>query len=204
MTARPWPGQHTAASGWVAALVSMLAVGVLLSLLFVRNHRYFFVDDKIADALKTDGYRSDDPVRGSGHPKATLHTDGLTRPFFGQRTAGRPLRRKAGSGIQYGGRWSMCAGMAFRCGTRAPPVVPGYRATLDGDPIPIVRHADMLASLVLPPGSNGRLVLSYRSPGSWEFGIFALLVLLTLAAASSGRLPHIGPHTVTRTAVPAA
>lgn len=61
---------------------------------------------------------------------------------------------------------------------------PGYRATLDGEPVAIERHADMLVSAVIPPGETGNLVLTYRSPGFYEFGGLALLVLASLAFAS--------------------
>lgn len=70
---------------------------------------------------------------------------------------------------------------------------PGYRATLDGAPLKIERHADMLVSVSLPAGVSGELVLKYRPPGLYEFGGLALLALILLGAASIRSGPaHVG------------
>lgn len=61
---------------------------------------------------------------------------------------------------------------------------PGYTATLDGKPLPVLRHAGMLVSVVVPPGSDGELVLTYRSPHVRKLALLAGLVLVGLAVAS--------------------
>lgn len=61
---------------------------------------------------------------------------------------------------------------------------PGYRVTLDGHDLPVVRHADLLVSVDLPPGAHGQLQVSYRSPGLLRLGGLAVVVLVGLAVAS--------------------
>lgn len=61
---------------------------------------------------------------------------------------------------------------------------PGYTATLDGEPLPVLRHAGMLVSVVVPPGSDGELVLTYRSPHVRKLALLAGLVVVGLAVAS--------------------
>lgn len=61
---------------------------------------------------------------------------------------------------------------------------PGYTATLDGDPLPIERHADMLVSVVVPAGSEGELVLTYRSPHVRKLALLAAATVAGLAVAS--------------------
>lgn len=61
---------------------------------------------------------------------------------------------------------------------------PGYRATLDGVPLDVKRHAGGLVSVVVPPGRTGLLEVSYRSPGFFGFGALSLVALVGLGAAS--------------------
>jgi uncharacterized membrane protein YfhO len=62
---------------------------------------------------------------------------------------------------------------------------PGYTATLDGRPIDVVRHDGTLVAVDLPPGSDGELVISYRSPG---FVPLAILALASIAALAVGQV----------------
>jgi hypothetical protein len=51
-SAVPWPGGATTSRHvWPAVLLSSVGVSGLLLLLFVRNHRYFFVDDRISEIV---------------------------------------------------------------------------------------------------------------------------------------------------------
>lgn len=61
---------------------------------------------------------------------------------------------------------------------------PGYSATFNGEPVPVESYSDMLVSVVVPPGSSGELVLSYRSPHVRKLALLDALVLLALACAS--------------------
>jgi len=48
----PWPGGPAVSRRvWPSVLLSCAAVGALLLLLFVRNHRYFFVDDRMTEIV---------------------------------------------------------------------------------------------------------------------------------------------------------
>ena len=60
---------------------------------------------------------------------------------------------------------------------------PGYTATLDGQPIEVVRHDDTLVAVDLPAGGSGELVLSYRSPGFVPLVSLAVAVIVGLGAA---------------------
>jgi hypothetical protein len=42
------------------------------------------------------------------------------------------------------------------------PFLPGYRATLNGQPLSVVAYQDYVPLVELPPGANGKLILSYR------------------------------------------
>lgn len=63
--------------------------------------------------------------------------------------------------------------------------MPGYRATLNGEAVEVVRHSDMLVSVVVPEGATGRLELSYRPPGTVGLTLLSVVVLLGLGVASS-------------------
>ena len=48
----PWPSAAARTSRvWPAAALSMLLVAALLTVLFVRNHRYFYIDDRISETV---------------------------------------------------------------------------------------------------------------------------------------------------------
>ncbi|WP_040795660.1 membrane protein [Nocardia higoensis] len=52
---------------------------------------------------------------------------------------------------------------------------PGYRATLDGEPIPITTVAKSFVAVEIPPGTEGaELVLTWRPPG-WKVGIASMI-----------------------------
>jgi hypothetical protein len=87
-----WPGRRPGrGSGAVAALVSTAVVAGLLTLLFSRNRRYFFVDDRIAETmpklldmgrLLRDGqppWLSTDVVNGGGY--AVEYLNGVFNPL---------------------------------------------------------------------------------------------------------------------------
>lgn len=63
--------------------------------------------------------------------------------------------------------------------------LPGYRATLDGEPVPVQRHSDLFVSVVTPPDAKGRIVLTYRPPGTVPLTALAVLVLAGLGGVSS-------------------
>lgn len=50
------------------------------------------------------------------------------------------------------------------------PFFPGYRATLNGAPLPVTSFRGLLPTVKVPAGSHGRLVLSYR-PRALEQGV---------------------------------
>jgi hypothetical protein len=60
---------------------------------------------------------------------------------------------------------------------------PGYAATLDGEPVDVVRHDGTLVAVDLPPGADGELVVSYRSPGFVPLAALAVAVVAGLAVA---------------------
>jgi hypothetical protein len=60
---------------------------------------------------------------------------------------------------------------------------PGYSATLDGEPVDVVRHDGTLVAVDLPPGAEGELVVSYRSPGFVPLAALAVAALTGLAVA---------------------
>lgn len=63
--------------------------------------------------------------------------------------------------------------------------LPGYRATLDGEPVPVQRHSDLFVSVVTPPDAAGRIVLTYRPPGTVPLTALAVLVLVGLGGVSA-------------------
>jgi len=63
--------------------------------------------------------------------------------------------------------------------------LPGYHARLDGEPLPVHRHADFLVAVDVPPGGSGTLTLIYRSPGFRLFGGLGLLTVLGLGLATT-------------------
>jgi hypothetical protein len=67
------------------------------------------------------------------------------------------------------------------------PWFPGYRATLDGKPLPVEVVNLMLPAVRIPPGAQGRLVLEYlpRSLviGTWCSSTTAILIIATIALA---------------------
>jgi len=70
---------------------------------------------------------------------------------------------------------------------------PGYSASLDGVPIPVTRHGDMLAEVDVPAGRSGKVVLTYRPPGFLPLGSLAVLVLVGLGLTSV-LVPLAGPR----------
>jgi hypothetical protein len=62
--------------------------------------------------------------------------------------------------------------------------LPGYRATLDGEPVPVRRASAAFVAVDLPPGARGELELRYSSPGLVPLSLLALVVLAGLAGAS--------------------
>lgn len=61
------------------------------------------------------------------------------------------------------------------------PFYPGYRATLDGKPVPVGSFRGMLPTVELPAGSQGRLVLRYLPRAVvWGVGIAAAGALLAV------------------------
>jgi hypothetical protein len=67
---------------------------------------------------------------------------------------------------------------------------PGYAATLDGRPVEVQEHGDMLVSVRIPPGASGTLELRFRPPGiSWTapLATASFLFALLLAFAPFGR-----------------
>lgn len=69
---------------------------------------------------------------------------------------------------------------------------PGYAAELDGAPLPVERYNDMLVSVVVPPGSAGELVLTYRSPHVRKLAVLAALTITALALVSLRYPPIAG------------
>jgi hypothetical protein len=62
---------------------------------------------------------------------------------------------------------------------------PGYSATVDGEEIDVVRHDGALVAVDLPPGAEGELVLSYRSPGFVPLAALAVAVVVGLGVAQA-------------------
>lgn len=81
---------------------------------------------------------------------------------------------------------------------------PGYRATLDGVPVPVVRHAETLVAVVTPPGQGGLLELVYEPPRFRHLAAVAVLLLLGLGVASWrwGPLPQLSSGAVTASSAP--
>ncbi|WP_232331689.1 glycosyltransferase family protein [Nocardia puris] len=50
---------------------------------------------------------------------------------------------------------------------------PGYRATLNGAPVPITTVAKTFVAVDIPPGTDAELVLTWRPPG-WKIGLAAM------------------------------
>lgn len=63
---------------------------------------------------------------------------------------------------------------------------PGYSATLDGEPVDVVRYDGTLVAVDLPAGTDGELVVSYRSPGFVPLAALAGAVVAGLAIAQLG------------------
>jgi hypothetical protein len=63
------------------------------------------------------------------------------------------------------------------------PLFPGYHATLDGHPLPVITKLGYLPAVSLPPGSHGHLELIYRPWALAIGGVVAGLSLLILAAS---------------------
>lgn len=74
----------------------------------------------------------------------------------------------------------------------ARPWYPGYRAELDGRPVPVEPVNLMQPAVRLPPGAAGTLVLEYRPrslvAGCWAAGAAGAAVLLVCASAIRRRL----------------
>jgi hypothetical protein len=62
---------------------------------------------------------------------------------------------------------------------------PGYRATLDGEPIEVTRLDGTLVAVDLPAGASGELVLSYRSPGFVPLAALAVVTVVGLGTAQT-------------------
>jgi hypothetical protein len=63
--------------------------------------------------------------------------------------------------------------------------LPGYSATLDGEPVPVRRVSEAFVAVDLPPGSAGALELRYSSPGLVPLSLLALAALSALLVASA-------------------
>ena len=64
------------------------------------------------------------------------------------------------------------------------PWAPGFKAFIDGKPVPVVRADLIMPAVVLTPAQSGRLVLVYR-PGSLIAGsLLAAIALVTLVGGS--------------------
>ncbi len=63
-------------------------------------------------------------------------------------------------------------------------LLPGYRATLDGKELEIIRASEAFVAVVLPPGADGTLELRYSPPGLRPLSTLAAVVLVLLMLAS--------------------
>lgn len=70
---------------------------------------------------------------------------------------------------------------------------PGYSATFDGKPLRVDSYSNTLVSVVVPPGSSGELVITYRSPHVRKLALLSGMVVLGLAVASFRYGPTSGP-----------
>jgi hypothetical protein len=70
---------------------------------------------------------------------------------------------------------------------------PGYTATLDGEPVDVVRHDGTLVAVDLPAGRSGELVMSYRSPGFVPLAALAVAVVVGLGVAQVVQLRRRRP-----------
>jgi hypothetical protein len=70
---------------------------------------------------------------------------------------------------------------------------PGYTATLDGQPLDVVRHDGTLVAVDLPAGRSGELVVSYRSPGFVPLAALAVAVVVGLGVAQVVQLRRRRP-----------
>ncbi|HVM28183.1 MAG TPA: hypothetical protein VM433_11015 [Mycobacteriales bacterium] len=61
---------------------------------------------------------------------------------------------------------------------------PGYSATLDGEPVEVQRHGDLLVAVDVAPGDAGRLELTYRSPRVLRLTVLAGASLVALGVGS--------------------
>jgi len=80
---------------------------------------------------------------------------------------------------------------------------PGYSATLDGEPVDVVRYDGTLVAVDLPAGAAGELVVSYRSPGFVPLAALAGAVVAGLAIAQLV-VRHRRRQTVAADGAPAA
>jgi hypothetical protein len=78
---------------------------------------------------------------------------------------------------------------------------PGYRASLNGDPLPIIAHRGFLVAVDLPPGSTGQLKVWFRPPGLRlgfllaGLGVVILIAFLwALTRLGSRRIPSRETH----------
>lgn len=75
---------------------------------------------------------------------------------------------------------------------------PGYRATLDGEPLAVTPVAESLVSVTIPPGRSGELAVSYSPAGRgvmlalWGAGGLLFLLGLLLGSATRSRDPATG------------
>ncbi len=78
------------------------------------------------------------------------------------------------------------------------PWFPGYRATLDGESLPVGSYRGLLPTVELPAGSRGELVLRYRPRAVVWGGALSAASLLVLIAAVARMKLKIAPPTPAR------
>lgn len=69
---------------------------------------------------------------------------------------------------------------------------PGYSATLDGMPVKVEKHGELLVSVRVPAGTTGTLLLEFRPPGiSWTapLAVASLLLAVLLVSVPRRRSP---------------
>lgn len=138
----------------------------------------------------------DDELRGLLDPAVWSRTDQRHTAVY--RHAAYPLPGLVsvlGPGVAAteGGCRAVAAGECLRVDAPAGGAVqfarlwlPGYRATLDGEPVP-VRRAAAFVAVDLPPRATGTLELRYSSPGLVPLSLLALAVVTGLGVASATR-----------------
>jgi hypothetical protein len=77
----------------------------------------------------------------------------------------------------------------------ADAAVPGWQATISGEPAPVVTADHLFLGVVVPPGEHV-VELRYRAPGAAPGRVLSLvgLILLLLAGAVGRRHPAVGRH----------